>query len=691
MKKRIIFLVLIFVLILSGCNKSDNKLPNDLTKEATQAPTEAVTEEVTQAPREILGEKYKNLDNKIDITSKLELEGYNLSGVRLYSDEEILAVNSHLAENKMNLRMYNIYTGEVLKEYEMDFNCYDYYKLNIGSDGQVSIEDVVTEEIYIINPAFDSHTVHSQQVENPDDYVYYSKVMSNSGKYIYYLDEEQKKIFKYDTATKTSTQLNIQAENINVGYLLDITDNDKYLLISATHHYEGAKYAILNLENMQMSTYPSKDYVMEVMGNAFIYYNYSKEKNARRIIDPEQENVVKCVNLTIAPDTYYDDSIQYIDKSSVLIVNKDYTENGYIYKWSYYDVDSGSLKYKFTTNESDNYYCCYAKNSSDKSFVLCQEELSAESEFEYELKIRAFIWEIQKETPIEDNENRDVVYDFLHDEIIKPKHAYDDPLYDLYQRAYDMSKKYSLNIFIGKDGVMEVDTYKSEPVLDYNTISEALDYMDKVLARYPKEMLKNMDYGTTDAVDFYLAGDIQRKNLSGISNAAGYATVKDGRHIIVLDITLAYDLESTIVHELSHVIDKKILVYSSCIDRDFELEWEALNPEGFTYLNRYVDEYGNSVYLGNDQYTSHEYYMGGDVSNVYFMDDYSKTFPTEDRARMFEYIITSEEYVPGYMKSPHIIAKYKMLETWIKLSYNIDEVSFLSDYIKKIESNEPAG
>ncbi|MBE5963802.1 MAG: hypothetical protein E7252_02520 [Lachnospira sp.] len=691
MKKRIFSLALIFVLLLSGCNKENKKLPDM----PTQAITEQVTEEVTKEPeteqnepqREILGERYKNLDNKIDITPKLELEGYNLTNVRLYSDEEILVVNSHMTNDKMKLRMYNIYTGEVSKEYEMDFDSYAYYKLNIGTDGQVIIENIITEDIYVVNSAFDSHTVHSQSNDNQDEYVYYSKAMSNSGKYVYYLDEEQDKIFKYDTATKTSMPLNIQTENITFKYIIDITDDDKYLLMTANHRLEGAKFVILNLENMQMSTYSSKDYSMEVMGNAFIYYNYAKEKYVRRIIDPTIENAVKCIDLTIAPDTYYDDSIQYADKSSVIIVNKDYLENGYKYNWNYYDVDSGNLKYSFSSEDTDNYYCCYTKKSSDSRFVLCLEELSAVSEFEYDPMVRVFIWEIQKEAPIEDVEDREVIYDFLIDEIKRPKHDFDDPIYALYQRAYELSKKYSLNIYVGEDGVMEVDVYRSDMVLDYDTISEALDDMEKVLSKYPIKLLKNMDYGYTDAVDFYLAGDIHRKTLDTISDAAGYATVKDGRHIIVLDITLAYDLEATIVHELSHVIDKKIIDYATCIGKDFEQEWAQLNPQDFEYLNKYVDEYGNSAYLGNDQYTMSEYYLGGEDSNIYFIDSYSKTFPTEDRARVFEHIMTSEEYVPSYMKSPHIIAKAKLLEEWIKLTYDIETAGFLSDYIVRIENS----
>jgi prefoldin subunit 5 len=67
------------------------------------------------------------------------------------------------------------------------------------------------------------------------------------------------------------------------------------------------------------------------------------------------------------------------------------------------------------------------------------------------------------------------------------------------------------------------------------------------------------------------------------------------------------------------------------------------------------------------------------------MDEYAKTFPTEDRARLFEYIISTEDYVPYYMKSPHIIAKYKLLEKWIKEAYGVEEVKFLHDYIEKIE------
>ena len=57
--------------------------------------------------------------------------------------------------------------------------------------------------------------------------------------------------------------------------------------------------------------------------------------------------------------------------------------------------------------------------------------------------------------------------------------------------------------------------------------------------------------------------------------------------------------------------------------------WAALNPKGFQYCQSYTDVPDSYYYDGNEDY---------------FIDIYSRTFPSEDRARVMEYAMIGAEF-----------------------------------------------
>ena len=76
-------------------------------------------------------------------------------------------------------------------------------------------------------------------------------------------------------------------------------------------------------------------------------------------------------------------------------------------------------------------------------------------------------------------------------------------------------------------------------------------------------------------------------------------------------------------------------------DRTFEFfsRWEMLNPPDFEYHWVYTDENGNT--LGSDDpRVASNLAPDGDVDGIYFVDGYSTTYPSEDRARIFENLAT---------------------------------------------------
>ncbi|MBQ7647223.1 MAG: hypothetical protein IJS94_08145, partial [Clostridia bacterium] len=78
-------------------------------------------------------------------------------------------------------------------------------------------------------------------------------------------------------------------------------------------------------------------------------------------------------------------------------------------------------------------------------------------------------------------------------------------------------------------------------------------------------------------------------------------------------------------HEFIHLLEKK--VYYELLN-----DWEKLSPDG-SYFMSYENYYSRQ---GASDYTCY-----GNKGKVYFIDSYSRTFPTEDRARVGEYLYSS--------------------------------------------------
>lgn len=124
---------------------------------------------------------------------------------------------------------------------------------------------------------------------------------------------------------------------------------------------------------------------------------------------------------------------------------------------------------------------------------------------------------------------------------------------------------------------------------------------------------------------------------------------------IALDIRLAYELDGIVCHELWHATENHIL---SCDYSLFTVEgWAQLNPQGFSYYEGY--DY-------SDPDSRHwTYYSGGD-EGVYFVDGYSRTFASEDRARIMEFFMTRDDDAQELIKSPAIKKKLQHMSSAVR-------------------------
>ena len=190
---------------------------------------------------------------------------------------------------------------------------------------------------------------------------------------------------------------------------------------------------------------------------------------------------------------------------------------------------------------------------------------------------------------------------------------------ELYQRAQEISDRHGVEVFIGEQCELVYTHYETYALTDPGYISAMLDLLDNTLSRYPDGFFRQLCYGTVETIRFEVVGALYaREGIEDYHNSVNaFAQNRDSYYGIVLNGFSAE--ESTIYHEISHIIDKK-LEWDSLIRPDamFSEEWWMdFQPEGFRFAESYVD-------------------MPEDVlaylDSGYFIKEYSMTFPTEDRA-----------------------------------------------------------
>ena len=94
-------------------------------------------------------------------------------------------------------------------------------------------------------------------------------------------------------------------------------------------------------------------------------------------------------------------------------------------------------------------------------------------------------------------------------------------------------------------------------------------------------------------------------------------------------------------------------------------KWAKLNPEGFAYSEVYES-------YAQDNLSKWTYWYENDKSDVYFIDEYSRTYDKEDRARIMEFAMASlfpEDY---FNECPHLKAKLDYMIKCVREHFTSD-------------------
>lgn len=200
----------------------------------------------------------------------------------------------------------------------------------------------------------------------------------------------------------------------------------------------------------------------------------------------------------------------------------------------------------------------------------------------------------------------------------------------LYEKAERIGEEYGVEIRIADQCQLDYGYYDSAEMTDSEWITNALDTLTRAFDAYPDGFLMQLTYGNIQKLRIELVGDLLPKPGTSVGDtAAAFAQEMPDYYLIVFDVYSISD--RTVYHEITHVTDKRLAWDASLRENALfsEETWMTLNPEGFQYAYTYgslpdsVTQYGNTGC---------------------FASDYSLTYPTEDRATMMETAM-SDDYI----------------------------------------------
>lgn len=225
-----------------------------------------------------------------------------------------------------------------------------------------------------------------------------------------------------------------------------------------------------------------------------------------------------------------------------------------------------------------------------------------------------------------------------------------DGLAECQKIADEMEQRYGIEIALWKDATQfQPEEYTLETAYQVPTIRSGLQQLDQALARYPDGFFEKTGSASRNKrITFCLVRSIQGKS-AGTMQGLQYWD-RDNNAYIALRVS--NELERYIYHEVFHVIDNRVFAKCSAYDN-----WENLNPKGFQYdynYTSYVDRDG-SAYLEKETRA--------------FIDSYSMTYPTEDRARIMEYAML--EGSGDYFVSSIMQEKLARICQGIRKAYNL--------------------
>ncbi|MCQ2533591.1 MAG: DUF4214 domain-containing protein [Clostridia bacterium] len=213
---------------------------------------------------------------------------------------------------------------------------------------------------------------------------------------------------------------------------------------------------------------------------------------------------------------------------------------------------------------------------------------------------------------------------------------------ELYALEDEIGQRHGVTIHIADEVPEEyLNEYNFLRLFDYETIKQALICLDEELYMFPREIYYYLTRGTWTQFDIY---------ITGIGEVGGYT---DGYGYICIDGYYLINQPEIFAHEMSHCLDMMIINYFDEYMTDES--WYELNPDEFTYYEEYE---------GYEDFT---------YDPTYFINSYSTTFATEDRAVLMQYAMYCYLNETNISFEEPVIAKMRYYFTAIRGAFGTDE------------------
>lgn len=400
-----------------------------------------------------------------------------------------------------------------------------------------------------------------------------------------------------------------------------------------------------------------------VNGDAYVsaYDEHSNTELYLLSADGEAEKLSALRSYYCIGDTLYIDSInefRYIDLNSSL----DQIYSFALDREEAYVLDANDTRFCFVRTLYDEYY-----NVTEHTLILCLPEYSRQ--IELSLSDQYFFeqcWSDGSLYLMLSSNNVWTLYEWdyqsaPYEELTTSVDTISEQETLNYELAEQLKAEWGISVFFGEaDMVRTPSDYIADPLYDQTLIYEKLLELSRLLDDYPEGFFRDLPYGFYDHLEIYFCAGLSPADSYGINTAIAISNTNGSAMQIVLDVTVIYDMTGTFAHELMHLMERRI----EQIDPNLLADWPSLTPGGDNaYYYSYHDENGEEM---NDY--SHTWSGEYDPELMYFVDAYSKSYPTEDRARIFEYLVDFEGN-PSFLDSPVLRAKAERLCEIIRLTF----------------------
>lgn len=214
--------------------------------------------------------------------------------------------------------------------------------------------------------------------------------------------------------------------------------------------------------------------------------------------------------------------------------------------------------------------------------------------------------------------------------------------------ADELEQRYEITILLSNqcDAIIEecgFEMQQSDQVgpNEAKLLKGALEDLEKALERYPEGFFAQFKNEADERGILVLLVENINAGISDDNvDVLGVTYDMGDWYPIAVDVTTG-EKEATYCHEIWHAMENKIMDEDPMLLND--VMWAKLNPAGFSYKGIVEGYYYDTEYT----------YLGGDEGyDSYFVDAYGKTKPQEDRARIMEYVMTSDYTAKHMMKAP---------------------------------------